>query len=312
MSNHYERATTVEPSEVLHHIRAYWSAPSETKPLMKHVIFGGLAVKVSGLRLHTFATSPWCCDNPDCKTRPAFFAIERASKSTNPASWHLNLYGYDAKGREVLFTHDHVTARALGGQDSLDNTVTMCGPCNWRKGRREQRLLNQIRKQGDIMPLTRPTDIGRWRRHLAQQAVTRGISEEELVSMYNEGESLPLGTDPLGLSDKGWQMLRHHASHQEPRLAKKDRQVEHYKRLLSFSAAHANMPESAFLGHCEDQARIYFSSTGKRPPSDALRKTIAGALGTTLEAISYLRHLSNQAHLMGNSTPSSVTKTCRP
>jgi hypothetical protein len=52
--------------------------------------------------------------------------------------YHLNLWGVNANGHPVLFTHDHKLARSLGGKDNLTNTETMCGPCNWAKGKAEQ------------------------------------------------------------------------------------------------------------------------------------------------------------------------------
>ena len=42
---------------------------------------------------------------------------------------HFNLYG-DLEGRLVLFTKDHIQARAFGGKDCLENYQTMCAICN--------------------------------------------------------------------------------------------------------------------------------------------------------------------------------------
>jgi len=42
---------------------------------------------------------------------------------------HFNLYG-EENGSLVLFTKDHIQARAFGGQDVLENYQTMCATCN--------------------------------------------------------------------------------------------------------------------------------------------------------------------------------------
>lgn len=60
--------------------------------------------------------------------------------------YHLNLWGVK-DGEEVLFTHDHVLARGLGGKDNLDNTQTMCCYCNWEKGDLEAILANELKEK---------------------------------------------------------------------------------------------------------------------------------------------------------------------
>lgn len=42
---------------------------------------------------------------------------------------HFNLYGEES-GRLVLFTKDHIKAKAFGGTDEIDNFQTMCSTCN--------------------------------------------------------------------------------------------------------------------------------------------------------------------------------------
>lgn len=90
-------------------------------------------VNISSLRLKSFflhGTNCSCCEN-----KADFFAVERGTGTNTP--YHLNLYGLDKYGAEILFTHDHILARSLGGSDTLDNTRTSCGPCNWKKGQIE-------------------------------------------------------------------------------------------------------------------------------------------------------------------------------
>lgn len=90
-------------------------------------------VNVSSLRLKNFLLHGISCSC--CENKASFFAVERNTGTSSP--YHLNLYGLDKDGAEILFTHDHILARALGGEDSLENTRTSCGPCNWKKGQLE-------------------------------------------------------------------------------------------------------------------------------------------------------------------------------
>lgn len=101
-------------------------------------IINGWKVGVSSLRLRTFArdsadVSRLCCSA--CGLKATFFAVETFAKGNQEIA-HLNLYGVSG-GKDILFTHDHTLARALGGMDSLSNTTTMCSPCNTFKSKAE-------------------------------------------------------------------------------------------------------------------------------------------------------------------------------
>lgn len=87
-------------------------------------------VNINSLRLKTFFVKGYGCSC--CTLNASFFAVERSLNSQTP--YHLNLYGIDKNKKEVIFTHDHILARSLGGADNLKNTRTCCGPCNWNKG----------------------------------------------------------------------------------------------------------------------------------------------------------------------------------
>lgn len=117
----------------------------------KSMTINGVVLSLEGLRLETFASSPPCCSDPNCKTVPEYFAIERALDSHHAefSRYHLNLYGTNAKGYETLFTHDHTLARALGGDDARNNTTLMCGPCNFRKARAEGKEVIRRREQDE-------------------------------------------------------------------------------------------------------------------------------------------------------------------
>lgn len=138
---HYERLGTVDLETVLRAIES----PHPVAIIM------GQEVKVKGLRLRTFKNNAPCCSDPDCSLTFSHFAVERSlGKGGAPAPddhpYHLNLYGINQHGHEVLFTHDHTLARSLGGADTDSNTTPMCLPCNSRKSVKEHALVKQRRK----------------------------------------------------------------------------------------------------------------------------------------------------------------------
>lgn len=68
-----------------------------------------------------------------CGLEGQMFHAETHSLEVRP---HLNMYGYK-DGEEILFTKDHILPASKGGANELDNYQTMCAPCNWAKGNRE-------------------------------------------------------------------------------------------------------------------------------------------------------------------------------
>ena len=124
----YERIGTLALEKVFPHIEEHFNNYQKIR-----VQIDDFYVNVSSLRLKSFllhGTNCSCCDN-----KASFFAVERSFGTNSP--YHLNLYGIDKDGSEILFTHDHILARSLGGSDTIDNTRTSCGPCNWKKGQLE-------------------------------------------------------------------------------------------------------------------------------------------------------------------------------
>lgn len=81
-------------------------------------------VKGSSLRLLTFKETGTLC--PMCNAQATHWEITWDS-NPNP---HINLVGED----DLLFTHDHIIPLSQGGDDNLENTHTMCSPCNWFLG----------------------------------------------------------------------------------------------------------------------------------------------------------------------------------
>lgn len=135
----FERIGTLSLDEVFPLIEQNFNNPGRQR-----VQIGAFYVNVQSLRLRTFLKTGVKCSC--CENSGSFFAVERSkvkSDVINKTPFHLNLYGYNKEGEEVLFTHDHIIARALGGNDHIDNTITSCGPCNWRKGVLEKEAKEQ-------------------------------------------------------------------------------------------------------------------------------------------------------------------------
>lgn len=126
-----ERKGTYLPDEVFPHIQDDF----RDKHKACHM-FGEDSIHMDSLRYKVFRRS-LCCVK--CGIEGKFFAKERSLRRDGQPGckrYHLNLYAVTHDGREVLMTKDHRIARSNGGSDSLDNLDTMCGPCNWRKGAR--------------------------------------------------------------------------------------------------------------------------------------------------------------------------------
>ena len=87
-------------------------------------------VKLSSLRLRTFKAHGTDCKK--CGRKGTHWGIDhhRNVPDKNP---HLNLWNREGE-EPILMTCDHVLPLSRGGSDSLDNTQTLCGPCNWNKG----------------------------------------------------------------------------------------------------------------------------------------------------------------------------------
>jgi hypothetical protein len=122
---HYVRMTTMTLEEGF----ALISNPD--KPYIK---INKRRVKVSGSqRLECFLTHGVKCVTPGCTNEGSFFAVEKHKKA-HEGSYHLNLWGITEDGKEVLMTRDHRTPKMFGGEDTLENSQTMCCYCNWDKG----------------------------------------------------------------------------------------------------------------------------------------------------------------------------------
>jgi hypothetical protein len=139
-NNHYERIGILSTEEVFPYIAENFHHRS-TKCKVNIKTF---YVNVNSLRLRTFYHSGVECHY--CGIIGTYFAIEK-TPGNDHTGYHLNLYGIDKSNNEILFTHDHIIAKAFGGENKLHNTQTMCGPCNWSKGRLEQQIANSERNK---------------------------------------------------------------------------------------------------------------------------------------------------------------------
>lgn len=130
----YDRLGTVAIDDIKRHQARVGLDASNVK-----VSVLGTEVKLfsKGMRLRTFFVHGTKCSA--CGLEASHYAVERPAHESGDFPYHLNLWGFDANGNEVLFTHDHTLARSAGGKDHISNTTTMCSPCNFDKSLYEQR-----------------------------------------------------------------------------------------------------------------------------------------------------------------------------
>ena len=95
----------------------------------RRIVFDGDELYIDSLRYFTFKKDNCTCVH--CGMKGVFFAKE---KHLNDKRYHLNLYGIDENGNEVLMTKDHRYPKAKGGSNDISNLDTMCAPCNHAKG----------------------------------------------------------------------------------------------------------------------------------------------------------------------------------
>lgn len=118
----YEKFKKLTIDEVLPHIGAGGK-------LLVGIIEGvKIYVNTSSVRLQTFKKNLVCVG---CGIQGLYFWAE-----CNPGcfNYHLNLYGVNEAGDEVLMTRDHIIPRSKNGADTIGNMQTMCHKCNNKKG----------------------------------------------------------------------------------------------------------------------------------------------------------------------------------
>jgi hypothetical protein len=94
-------------------------------------IFFGVEVRMTSPRYPVYAKYGVKCAH--CELEGLFFAVEK-SFAQNTDKYHLNLYGINKYGEEVMITVDHIRPKSKGGEDNLDNKQPLCIFCNGKKG----------------------------------------------------------------------------------------------------------------------------------------------------------------------------------
>lgn len=147
-SNEYTRHSIADISFVfdLMNMREKEALPDEDKKRLKISVNNQL-VKMGSLRLRTFRHKGTVCDA--CGLVATHFALEKATYG-NDESYHLNLWAKQGKN-EVLFTHDHLVCRAVGGKDHLDNSRTCCSQCNHQKSLMETALCAEFKANPEFV-----------------------------------------------------------------------------------------------------------------------------------------------------------------
>jgi hypothetical protein len=97
--------------------------PERKEYKVKNTIY---QVKMNTDRYHVFKNNMFCVS---CGLEGTKLLLECYPADMIP---HFNLYG-EEDNKLVLFTKDHITAKAFGGEDTLDNFQTMCSTCNTLK-----------------------------------------------------------------------------------------------------------------------------------------------------------------------------------
>jgi len=92
---------------------------------------GEYMVHVTSLRLRAFLLKGVKCYM--CGTEATHFSIDKFRLKSQDEAPHMNMWGVTPEGEELLFTHDHILARSLGGKDGIENAITCCTKCNGDK-----------------------------------------------------------------------------------------------------------------------------------------------------------------------------------
>lgn len=85
-----------------------------------------------------------------CGLEAEFAAIEKNIHSKD--KFHLNVYGVDKNGKEIMLTKDHIFPRASGGLDILDNYQVLCEKCNSCKGDKTDLTVDEAVEKGLTTP----------------------------------------------------------------------------------------------------------------------------------------------------------------
>lgn len=99
----------------------------------------GVQVKISSQRYKLFKENKCCVV---CGLEGKFLAIEKSEPEIK--RYHINMYGINENGKEILMTKDHIIPRSKGGKDIHSNYQTMCSVCNSDKGNGDSKSLKSL------------------------------------------------------------------------------------------------------------------------------------------------------------------------
>jgi 5-methylcytosine-specific restriction endonuclease McrA len=91
--------------------------------------------KMKVRRARVFQAKGLACVSADCIVHNGqqivgtYFALDRWPGG----DLHLDLFGTNKQGTEVMLTIDHILPKSKGGADDISNYQTMCSPCNGKK-----------------------------------------------------------------------------------------------------------------------------------------------------------------------------------
>ncbi len=95
----------------------------------------GYKVRLRSQRYVVFRKSCVCAT---CGVEGTLMCLDTKGSDQKYGRAHFNLYGIMPSGRVVMMTKDHITPKAEGGTNELDNYQTMCETCNHEKGSNER------------------------------------------------------------------------------------------------------------------------------------------------------------------------------
>ena len=124
----YIRKGTYSIEEIFAKIKPYLKVDQVGKGAK--INFDGDMIYPNSQRYQTFYYTGIKCSC--CGLEAKYFAKEKDRKSKLD-QYHLNLYGVNENGEEVLFTKDHIFPHSKGGKDHISNYRTMCVRCNNKK-----------------------------------------------------------------------------------------------------------------------------------------------------------------------------------
>jgi len=123
----YERLKIISIEEVFQAIREN-----------KNLRFGGEIRPPFSDRIMTYYVHGVQCVWEGCPCKGEYFGVERQvhRKTGVPYTkgYHLNLYGFNADGQEIMITSDHKIPKSQGGKkNGVANRQPMCQPHNQLK-----------------------------------------------------------------------------------------------------------------------------------------------------------------------------------